>query len=393
MAVSIKDLQATTSGQGRRVDISASAAQRMPAVKVWAGIGAAFVALWAYVLVTWVTSDYFKAVPKGVSDVPGWMATELIGWQVISIPIALLLLERFVIRTWRRERHIGIDGLLVLAFATLWPQDLLSNFNGGYFVYNSSMLNFGSWANAVPGWMSFGRPGAMTSEPILFTPAAYVYCCLAGTFFGAWAMRRTKRRFPDVGTLGLLGGCFSALVVFDIVIEGVLWMPLGIYEYPGGHWALFGDTYHKYPVNETITLAAAFTGLSSLKYFLDDRGRSIAERGIDQVRGPMSGYKVALRAFAVIGAVQILFLVFYNIPNVIIGMKADTWPKDLQERSYFTNGLCGAGTDRLCPVNGKINLPRQDAPYVNSNRGVTVPEGFSFPTIAPFGRGATGGGS
>ena len=77
-----------------------------------------------------------------------------------------------------------LSGIPFAAFATMWVQDVFSSAGNHWFVYNTSMLNFGSWANSIPWWTSYGEPGAMTSEPILFTPAAYVYIMVVGAVCG-----------------------------------------------------------------------------------------------------------------------------------------------------------------------------------------------------------------
>ena len=353
-----------------------------PPVKMWALFGAAWVALIAYVLIKWVTGPYFKSVSQGPTHVPGWMHVELIGWQVVSIPAALYVIYRFVVKPWRRDRHIGVDGLLVIGFSLMWFQDPLSSAGNHWFVYNTSMVNLGSWANSLPWFAGFGKPGAMTSEPILFTPAAYVYIMMIAAGAGCWSMRWAKRRWPRITTGGLVAWCFVSLCVFDVVLEGLIWLPLGVFEYPGGHWSLFPSTYHKYPLNEMLTIGAVFTAISCLKFFTDDKGHMWIERGIDRVKGG-AGKKLALRGLAAIAAMQLIMFLGYNVPNTAIGFNSTAWPNDLQKRSYFTNGICGDGTNRLCPGPGVANM-RVGGAYIGANGQVVFPAGKSLPKIVPF---------
>ena len=139
------------------------------------------------------------------------------------------------------------------------------------------------------------------------------------------------------------------MCTFDIVFEGLIFLPFGAWEYPGGHIAaLFPSTYHKFPLNQMLTVSALFTAVASLRYFTNDRGEMIVERGIDKVKaGPRT--KVLIRALAAVAAVHLALIVFYNIPNSWIGIHSDEWPADLQKRSYLTNYVCGDGTDRACP--------------------------------------------
>lgn len=369
---------------------------RTPPVKIWAAIGAALLAFMAYVLIDWVSGPYFETVPDGPSNPPTWMAIELVAWQVVSIPAALFLVFWFVVRPLRREGNIGVDGMIVIGGCFMWFQDPISSAGNHWFVYNTEMVNFGSWVHSVPWFTAFGEPGAMTSEPILFTPAAYVYIMVLAAWAGSVVMRRAKQRWPGLTTAWLVAICFGAMCVFDVVLEGLIWLPLGVFEYPGGPLAIFPDTYHKYPLTEMITIGAVFTTLASLRYFTNDRGQTVVERGVEQVRGSKAK-KLTLRALAVIAFMQLTMFLFYNVPNTGIGLNSTAWPEDLQERSYFTNYICGDTTNRPCPAPGVSNQ-RDGSTFVGADGEVVTrsedatPPGHPRPEIVPFDPGKPGEG-
>jgi hypothetical protein len=317
------------------------------------------------------------------------MKIDMIIIQAVNVPAALFLLYWFVVRRWRRDRELGVDGLLVVAFATLWFEDPMSAYGGTIFTYNTWLIQFGSWVHDVPGWLSFGRPGHMIPEP-LFIPFLYVWFFLLPAVGGCWVMRRAKARWPRMGVVGLLGICFGALCIFDLVVEGILFLPLGVWEYPGGSSiALFPSTYHKYPINEMLTIAAECTLVAALRYFLDDKGHTIVERGIDRVR-TTPGRKLVLRALAVIAATHVIVTIGYNIPNGWMAVHSPAWPADLQKRSYLTDGICGAGTDRACP-GPAVPLIRNDnsgggggSAYMSPTGRLVVPPGTRLPKLVPF---------
>jgi hypothetical protein len=327
---------------------SARALRDAPAIKAWALIGAAVLAFELFVLARWVTGPYFKHVPAGPTAEPGWMGTVQDVWQPAGIAAALFCLYWFIVRPWRRERTVTTDGLLVAAFATLWFQDPLSAYYGHWFTYNANLVNFGSWVKDVPGWQSAGRPGAMLVEPILLIPAVYVYFIIVGTLLGSWVMRRASQLRPQLNTVQLIAICFVAMAALDFVAEGLIWLPLGFWEYPGGIGLLFPSTYHKFPVNELLTIATIFTAIACLRHFRDDQGRTLVERGIDRLRiGPRR--RTAMRFLAIAGAVHLILLLGYNLPNSVIGAHTRPWPADLVKRSYFTDYLCGPETTAACP--------------------------------------------
>jgi hypothetical protein len=88
---------------------------------------------------------------------------------------------------------------------------------------------------------------------------------------------------------------------------------------------------------------AVFAALTCVRYFTNDRGQTIAERGFERLRTTTARAQ-AVRAFAVIGAVQLCFLVAYHLPTGFLALNAESWPKDIQQRSYFANGICGPHT-------------------------------------------------
>ena len=140
-----------------------------------------------------------------------------------------------------------------------------------------------------------------------------------------------------------------------------------------------------------ITVGALFTGLASLRYFTNDRGQMIAERGIEKVKGS-AGRKVIMRVGAVTAVAQGIFFLTYCVPNTMVGLNSDPWPKDLQKRSYFLDNVCGAATNRLCPAPGVSNI-RDDSSYVGADGTVVVPKGADRSArIVPLDRGKPGGG-
>jgi hypothetical protein len=364
--------------------------RRIVPVKWWAALGVVIVAFIAYVLIDWVTGPFFERVPTGPTDPPTYMKVAIIVFQTVSIPIGLGLIYWFTVRPIIREHRLTLDGMLVVAFSTLWFQDPLSAYGGHWFSYNSWAVNYGSWVHSVPGWLSNGKPGAMLVEPILIMPGLYVYVFVITMILGCWVMRRAQLKWPRLGKLGLIGLCFASMVAFDIILEAVIFMPLGIWEYPGGRGpAIFSGTYHAFPANEIVTVSATFTAVAALRYFRNGRGQTLVERGSENLR--MSGRKQALvRALAVLAGVHVALFITYNVPNYWIGTHSKEWQQDLLDRSYLTDGLCGAGTDRACPGPG-VPLSRNDntdsgkgSVYVTPHGAAVVPPNTQLPETFPF---------
>lgn len=319
-------------------------------VRWWAGVGAAALIAQLMLLAHWVFSPYFHHVDSGPTPVPTWMKIVLVGWQV-ALPIAgLTVIWWFVVRPWRRDRRLTTDGLLVCAFSTLWVQDPMSAYAGQWFTYNAWMVNMGSWVHSTPGWLAPGTPENQIAYPLLVVPGAYICVFLLVSFLGAGLMRRIKTRRPQTSRVTLVACCYLFMGFFDVVFEGVIFMPLGAWEYPGGHWAVFAGTFHQYPLNEALTTGAIFTAFACIKYFVDDRGHTVAERGAPAL--PAQQRRTwAIRALAVTGLVQVAMFAGYTVPNFVVGLHGAPWNEDTTKRSYLTY-TCGPSLDEPCPPSG-----------------------------------------
>lgn len=373
-------MSTASSAQTRQLPVAVGE-RPVVAVKGWAALGAALLAFQAFVLVRWISGPYFKSVDPGPTPLPGWMKVALTFWQIV-LPIAgLVILYWFVIRPWWRERRIGLDGLMVVAFLVLSFDDPLSAYIGHWYTYNAWQVNMGSWVNSLPGALTPGTPDHQVAYPLLIVPGAYMVIFLLVTMMGAAIMRRAKARWPGIPRLGLAAICFAVMVPFDIVFEGIVFMPMGSWEYPGGHVKIFAGTYHAYPLNEALTTGVIFTMFACIKYFTNDRGQSLAERGAEQLGGgPVR--VTAVRALAVIGLVTLAMTVGYTIPNTWFGAHSTAWNRDIQTRSYLTY-TCGEGAGIACPA-PDIPLLRND----NRDQGANGRDfGRDYPPQFRYNRG------
>lgn len=352
-------------------------------VRIWAFVGAVIVAFELYIWGDWITGPFFKTVPSGPTSPPGWMKASCLAFQILG-PIGIVaLFWRVLVRPWRRGGRVTFDGLLITALFFVSCQDPLSSYFENWYTYNSYMLNFGAWNASFPGWMSFAKPGAMASEPILFTIPAYIYYLFGLSVVGCFLMRTMRDRAPRTGLLGQVGACWLGIGLIAVVVEGLIWFPLGILTYPGGVGPkLFPSTYHTFPLHEGVFIGAIGTGLALLRFHVNDRGETVVERGVGGL-GLSEGKATILRFLAVAGIANLLFFGLYNVPTGIVVAHGSAWPADHQKRSYLTNRICGAGTDRLCP-DGTLPLRRGDGAYIDRSGKAVLPPGYRLPAQVPF---------
>lgn len=363
--------------------------RRITPVKWWAAIGVFVLLFEVFVLTRWITGPLFERVPVGPTPVPTYMKVALTVFQVGSIPAALICIYLMVVRPWRRDGKLTVDGAFTIAFATLWFQDPLSAYSGHWMVYNSWSINFGSWLNSIPGALGKAAPGAMLVEPPLIMPGVFVWLFVFAMLTGGLVMRVSRRRWPHLSAVKLGLICIAVSFVMDFLFEGLVFMPLGVWEYPGGHLNVFAGTYHQYPLHEMITAGGFFGVVAMLRYFRNDRGETLADRGLETMR-VSDRAKSGLRALAVIGIVNAGMFVFYNVPNTWTATHSSEWPADLVQRSYFTDGICGAGTDQMCPgpavpqYRNNNGNPDGGSAHLTPEGRLNVPPDTKLPPLVPF---------
>ena len=367
-------------------ELGAQADKKVRPIQIWAGIGGALLVLQLYVWIRWITGPYFQRVPAGPTDPPMYMKAFLTMNSVVvcvGLPVALWW---FIIRPWRRERRITLDGMLLVSMGLMFFQDPLLNYFNTWCTYNTWLFNRGSWSSNIPGWVSPEVPGHQVPEPILVNAPGYAAGVLMITIFGCWVMRRIKSRWPNISNLRLIAATYGFTFVLDFVMEAGFMLPFGLYTYPGAIRAVSfsAGTYHQWPVYEGLMWGGVQAGLCCLRFFTDDRGRTVVERGLDHVRGGVARQQLS-RFLAVFAGVSSCFFFFYNVPAQWVGMHADPWPADHLKRSYFNGGICGDGSNVPCP-DPVLPIPTKRSGFIDSNGKLVLPDGARLPQAVPFDR-------
>ena len=367
--------------------LGAHAQSTVKPVQIWAVIGGAILALQIYVWIRWVSGPYFQRVPVGPTDPPTYMKFFLTANTFVLVGGLPVGIWWFIVRPWRRERRITLDGMLLVSLSLMFFQDPLLNYLNTWCTYNTWQFNRGSWTSSVPGWLSPEEPGRQVIEPLLSNAAGYGYGLVLVTVVGCWVMRKVKSRWPNISNLRLIGVTYLFTFLVDFVMEGCLLLPTGVFIYPGAirSVSINAGHYYQWPVYEGLMWGGVQAALCCLRFFTDDRGRTVVERGLDQVRGGVVRQQF-VRFLAVFAAASSIFFLIYNVPAQWFGMHADPWPQDVLKRSYFIGGLCGDGTDRLCP-DPALPMPSKNSGHINPGGQLVLPPGVQLPTMVPFERG------
>ncbi|MGH2555197.1 MAG: spirocyclase AveC family protein [Actinomycetota bacterium] len=347
--------------------------RRAQPIKWWAGLGAASLAFEIYLVIRWITSGNFRPTPGGPDEVPLYMEIAVRIHEALGPISVIALLYLFIIKPWKRERRIPLAGVCCCAGMTVWWQDLANNWAAPSVVYNNAFVNFGSWYNFIPGWIS---PRAQfMPEPLLWEILFYPLYFSIPPLTIAWVMRKVKARRPHIGTPGLLISAFLIAFTIDVLLEHA-WMLLGLWSWAGTIPALtlWSGHYYQFPIYEAVFFGASWAACGSLVYFVDDKGRTVVERGLDSIRAT-DKQKIGLRILAVAGFFNMVVF-FYNVAFGSMALQPQwRWAQDVVDRSYFRNNLCGEGTPYACP-GWDLPLPRGNhGSHVDPDGKLVVPPG------------------
>jgi len=343
----------------------------------WAGLGFAFLAFAAYLIIAWVASGEPKRVEPGPTPLPTYMKVSLFiqQWGLFVGMLALIWFK--AIRPKLRDGRVPFDGLMVVSFALMWWSDPLYNYFTPGFNYNAYFVNLGSWIGHTPGWMA-PHPTEIP-QPLLWLPGVYTCAFFAMVLIVNWAFRKLRAWRPTLSPVSLW------LITFvPMMVVGTLWeaafMVMGSHTYASAirEITLNPGHYYAFPVYQGITASLLYTTWGAMRYFRDERGHSFAERGIDRL-DVSERAKGWMRFFAVSGAITGIFFVFYHVPNAMIALRGGAWSDDVQHRSYFVTELCGPASDVACP-NPALPFPRgEHSVRIGPDGELVVPEGVTVP--------------
>jgi hypothetical protein len=344
-------------------------------VKWWALAGCFWLALTAYAWSDWLIQGHAHPTPKGPTPVPTWMKVAVHSWEAVALIVLILVIHHNIIKPWRRDRRFTFDGLFIIALLSVWMiQDPLGNYTAQWANYNSEFVNLGCPQCHVPGWQSHG--GHLLTEPLLFAWAAYGGVTFLWVAALNWAMRRARQRWPSLGVFGLFMVALIACAVLDIVLE-LAWLRTGVYHYGGSirSVTLFAGHYYQFPLYEAVLAALFFSVWAALRFFKNDKGQSVAERGIDEVRATAK-QRTGLRLLALIGVLNTSAFFFISVPYNWLGTHADNFPEDVLNRSYLTNMMCGPGTDYACPGRRVPIVVGRDSAHATPQGTLVAPKGL-----------------
>ncbi|MDB5985949.1 MAG: spirocyclase, AveC family [Nevskia sp.] len=313
---------------------------------VWAALGAFFIVLQIYVFGSWIAGGGAKPIVPNPADVPDYTRYACLVFQIFGVG-ACIAGAIYVIRRSIKEGRLSFDAMLFIGGALAGWADPISNFIRPQFFGSSAMVNLQSWGPYIPGWLA---PRAEHyAEPILLTaPFGYSQVFLWVPIVACLLMQWARRRWPNANVLRyvLVAWVFCGV---SLLLEELVMNRLGVQAYPGSERSLAiwsGETY-QYPIYNPILWGAVWVATAALRFFRDDRGRSVVERGADELQMSEST-RTTVRLLAVTGFINVL-LIGYGLALAFVNLVSPNVQTPSGYASHLHNYMCGEGTPMACP--------------------------------------------
>jgi len=342
----------------------------------WAAVLGALCCLgMVYVFADWIISGQAVRTPNGVSHVPGWLPWASHGLEVICVAATLTMGYVLIWRPWRQTRTLTLDGMLLIATLQVYWIDPISAYFKPFWTYNTTFVQLGSWLGQFPG--AYLPHASRFSEPIVVNLGVYAPVFFGGMFIGRYVMNKARQRNPHVSKTKQILICYVTLSAVDLAME-IAFVRFGFYAFPGALGpTVWKGHYYQFPVVEAFMWGLCWTMMATLRYFKNDRGETLAERGSERL-GLTTGKRTAVRLLAIIGAMNVILVLGYDVPAWIAAAHSGTWNNDYVTRSYLTNSLCGPGTTYACYQAG-VPIPRgTTSVHIAPDGTVVVPSGTTI---------------
>lgn len=332
-----------------------SAAVRARPILWWATLGAGFLALQAWVFGSWVLSDSFRPVSPGPDALP--LSGQITMWGVaVTFVGAGIAGALWILATLLRGRDLNTVQVLMIGLGLCLWQDATINLVRPVALYNTHYPNLGSWAEFIPWW--FSPNGGLNAQPLTFQSSLYFVMVPLWVLTAYWVMKTARRLWPR-----LVGPHLALIAVAFITIAQtgaeVAMVRGEIFAYGGviRDLSVFPGTRWQFPVYGAFLWSIGTVALGCLLLWRDERGHTAVEAGLDQLQLGVTGRNI-LRCLAMAGVANLAIMAYY-LSFMFVSLYSDPWPTDFP--SYFTNGICGAGTGYACP-DPSLPIPGRSVP-------------------------------
>ena len=295
--------------------------RRRGGVAVWASVGVVWLVVETQAIVRWIFSptEFAPAPLLGPDQFPAWREASLRGLEVLSLAVLAGFVWFCVIKPWRRDGKLSLDGKFVIAGCFTAVADACLNLYSYLFAWNAHSFNRGVWAAFMP----FHSPRASSryAEGLLWGVPMYIYFCLGAAIIGCQIIKALRNRFPTIANSTAYSIVFVCTFIGGMLLENAIIRITQAYGYAQTpeHLTLFAGSQYQFPIYESIftgCLAVAFTYVRMSALESAD-GVSCIERGYERWRPAL---QTPVRLLAVCGFSAAALLLVYHLPFNWLGV-------------------------------------------------------------------------
>jgi len=230
----------------------------------------------AWTLVGWLHSGpHAVTAGRDAYSFSWWWAR---GIEVVAVTIALTLLVSAV-RQSRRAGRMSFELKLWIALLLTSFWDSVTNVLQPIWFYSSDFVNLNEWWGHAPGFVS----PAGGHEPFPVVALVFLYpCFVLESRLAVKAWSALRRAYPGISDVRLVAvGLLGALAVGSLI--SMTFVLPHLWAGPGMGPMILSTHSYRWSFAEFAYVGTWSTVICALRYFVDDRGLPLTERGFEHL--------------------------------------------------------------------------------------------------------------
>jgi hypothetical protein len=284
-----------------------------------AACAAVLLAYEAWTLAAWVADGPFQVTADRDRGSTSWYAARVLEVVVLASVAGFVVKA---VRDHRREGRLGVDSLLIIGMFSAAFWDPIYNWLTPAWLYTSNFLNVNDWFAHAPGIVN--PDAGRMPWPIVIVLVGYPLWGVGFAILTNVVMRAAQTRRPALSR-ARLAGVGLAVSVGLTWASFALFKAFGLMAAPGFRFGVLGDSDIFFA---GLSGGIVFWALACLRFFRDDRGRTLFELGS---RGGVTS------VLAAVAACQLLVILGWGLLTVPFTLHSSPYPR---LPAHLVNGLC-----------------------------------------------------
>lgn len=260
-----------------------------------------------------------------------WWATKFLEAVVI---IGSILVIRYLIGDCRQQRRfLTFNVMFCMAGFTMFWLDQQPAMIAPTWLPSSNFVNLNSTCGHTP-WIVVNPQCDKVVDPIMFDFFLETFCCLGIALLIGRYVSRLRERNPGISNLRVFAVIMLWGMFAEFLLEAVVAVPFHAWNYPPGPLSVPMGHGFSYPIVELFDVAAWFGLFAAVWIFRNDKGETVAERGLERHRPSV---RKGLTLLSLYTLIQFISFAPGNGPLTVWALYEHHWPK---LPTHIVNGFC-----------------------------------------------------